>query len=141
MIEKQKMIIAFDVKQPSGKIYSHLIAPQMMTDILKNDIGGVILPTGEFDIHDYMNPAEHQFKIKNPKMVLENDVMIMNGDVVFNENVNKPDGYWRLVICGIGEIEGDVVTSLEKLTAINIEIIDEMVYNQLSERVKKYDSN
>lgn len=136
VIEKQKMIIAFDVKQPNGLIYLHTTAPEIIVCILKDDIGGVILPK-DYKEEDFMNPLKHQFKIKNPKMVLENETMMLVGDVIFNENVKKPDDYWRLVLCGNGTIEDGVVTSVEKITAINIEIINELVYNDLLEKVKK----
>ena len=135
-IEEQKPIISFDIKQPNGLIYLHTTAPEIIVQILKNDIGGVILPK-DYNQEDYMNPTEHQFKIQNPKMVLENDIMMLVGDVIFNENVEKPKGYWRLVLCGNGTIEDGVVTKIEKISAINIEIIEEMVYNTLSERIKR----
>lgn len=139
MLIKEKILLEIDTPTISGLIYPKEVVPSIMTNIIHQDIGGVIQtstnwvdPTDKKPIFKLINPQCAVDTIEEiPQLLLVCDVDIDETKLTpeeLNDINTKP---WRLSMIGQGDVDEEthMVTKFE-IKYTNIEIIDENMYNE-----------
>lgn len=141
MITETKILIELDVPTISGYIYPKELSMDIMKTIEEQQIGGEIYVGKNIPNPETIKP---RFYISNPIIAVDETIeepeLIIYCDVNIDETkltsteINllqtKP---WRLSMVGLGEATDGIINKYE-LKYVNIEIVDDIYYNQQNNR-------